>query len=168
MKLFFDDCMVMFYEVLFTRIGLQLPFSEFELVVLKRLKIYPFLASSRSWVYLRVFQLCVEHKSCKPPISLFFDLFRSRCTSPNNFRNQGLLCLHLVVSWFDPFTLDEGDFLRHFFNWWDPSPPRLTPFYTISVLILLDIVTFRTISIGPRFNSTRMSTFIAPNQTLFH
>lgn len=31
----FDDCVVPFYECLFTRIGLWLPFFKFEVVVLK-------------------------------------------------------------------------------------------------------------------------------------
>lgn len=36
-----DDCMVPFYECLFTRIKLQLPFYELEVSFLKRLKIAP-------------------------------------------------------------------------------------------------------------------------------
>lgn len=37
----FDNCMVSFYECLFTGVGFWLPFSEFEVVVLKCLKIAP-------------------------------------------------------------------------------------------------------------------------------
>lgn len=34
----FDDCMALFYECLFMRIGPRIPFFEFELSVLKHLK----------------------------------------------------------------------------------------------------------------------------------
>lgn len=37
----FDECRVPFYETLFTRIGLWLPFSNLNVVVLKHLKISP-------------------------------------------------------------------------------------------------------------------------------
>lgn len=37
----FDECLVPFYEFLFTQIGLQLSFSDFEVVVLKHLKVNP-------------------------------------------------------------------------------------------------------------------------------
>lgn len=34
----FDDCVISFYECMFTRIRLWLPFNDFEVVVLKYLK----------------------------------------------------------------------------------------------------------------------------------
>lgn len=37
----FDDCSVMLYECLFIKIGLRLSLSEFEMVVLKHLKVSP-------------------------------------------------------------------------------------------------------------------------------
>lgn len=36
---YFDDCMVPLYECLFTRIGIQLTFSDFKVVVLKHFKV---------------------------------------------------------------------------------------------------------------------------------
>lgn len=38
----FNECMVLFHECLFIIIGFRLHFSEFEVAVLKRLKIAPF------------------------------------------------------------------------------------------------------------------------------
>lgn len=37
----FEDCMIEFYECLFTRIGLWLPFSDFEVVILNYLQVAP-------------------------------------------------------------------------------------------------------------------------------
>lgn len=37
----FDECSVPFYGCLFTRIGLQLPLYEFEMTILKYLKVSP-------------------------------------------------------------------------------------------------------------------------------
>lgn len=70
-----NDCMVSFYECLFTRVGLRLPFFKFELAFLKHLKIYPSQIHSGSWVYKRVFKLYVEYNSWKPSIIFFFNFF---------------------------------------------------------------------------------------------
>lgn len=59
----FDDCAASLYESLFTRIGLWLPIFDFEVVILKNLKVSPSHPHPRSWAYIRVFQLCIEHKS---------------------------------------------------------------------------------------------------------
>lgn len=37
----FDECVIMFYECFFTRIGLRFPFSDFEVAILKYLKVSP-------------------------------------------------------------------------------------------------------------------------------
>lgn len=58
----FDDCMVPFYECWFTRVGLRVPFSEFDVIVLKNLKVASSNLHLRSWACIRVFQLCVNHK----------------------------------------------------------------------------------------------------------
>lgn len=90
-------------------------FSEFELVVLKHLYISPSQLHMGSWAYIRVFQLYTEHNSWKPSLNLFFYLLYLRRTSLDNFHNQGLISFHLVYPWFDPFTLDWGDFPGSFF-----------------------------------------------------
>lgn len=71
----FNNCMVPFYECLFTRIWLWVPFSGFELFILKPLKVSPSQLRLRSWVFMRVFQLCAKHKSWKPSLRLFLDFF---------------------------------------------------------------------------------------------
>lgn len=38
---YLDDCLVSLYEYLFIRIGLWFPFFDFEMVVLKQLKVSP-------------------------------------------------------------------------------------------------------------------------------
>lgn len=110
----FDDCMVIFHECLVTRIGLRLLFSEFEVVVLKHLKVAPSQLHLGSWGYIRVIQLCAKHKSWKPSLSLCFVIFYLRRTSMHNFRNQGLIYFHPGNHWFDTFTHDYGDFLGRF------------------------------------------------------
>lgn len=37
----FDDCVISLYECMFTRIRLRLPFSNFEVAVLKHLRVSP-------------------------------------------------------------------------------------------------------------------------------
>lgn len=37
----FDECVIQFYECFFTRIGLLFPFSDFEVAILKYLKVTP-------------------------------------------------------------------------------------------------------------------------------
>lgn len=87
-----------FDECLFIRIGLRSPFSNFELVALKHLKATPSQLLLGSWMYIRVFQLCVEHKSWKLSLSFFSYLFYLRRTSHDNFYNPRLIYFHLVNS----------------------------------------------------------------------
>lgn len=110
----FGDCVVRFYEYLFTRLGLWLPFPKFKKVVLKNFKFSSSELYPGSWEYVRILQLCVELKSCKTFIGLFLDFFQSRGTFLDNFRDQGILLIYLVVSWCGSFTLYREYISRHF------------------------------------------------------
>lgn len=77
----FDDCIIPLYEFLFTNIGLWLSFSDFEVSILKHLKVSLSLLHLRSGPFMRVSQLCVVHKSWKPSLKFFFNLFYLVCTS---------------------------------------------------------------------------------------
>lgn len=65
------------------------PFCDFEIVVLKKLKVVNSQLHSESWVSMRIFQLYAEHKSLKPFAKLFFVLFHLRCTSIDFFLQSG-------------------------------------------------------------------------------
>lgn len=56
----FNDCLIPFYECMFTRIGLWSPFYDFEVVVLKYLKISSSQFYLGSWAFMKVFQLFAE------------------------------------------------------------------------------------------------------------
>lgn len=68
--IFLNDWVVPLYECLLTRIELWLPFSDFKVILLKHLKVSPSQLHLRSWAYMRVFQLCVNHMSFFPWIFL--------------------------------------------------------------------------------------------------
>lgn len=108
----FDYCLVSVYECLFTWIRLQLSFSNFEVVVLKHLKIAPSQLHLGSWTYLKVFEFYVEHKSWKPSLRLFFKLLYMVYTSHNDTCDQRLISLHQHDPWFNHFTCGWVDFLR--------------------------------------------------------
>lgn len=71
----FNDSSIPLYECMFTRIGLCLPLFDFEVGVLKHLKV------SHSQLHLGALGLdegvptLWEHKSWKPSLEIFFDLF---------------------------------------------------------------------------------------------
>lgn len=83
----------------------------YDVVFLKHLKFVPSQLHPRSYAYMRIFQLCVNHKSWKSSLGLFLNMFHLKCSSPNNLRDQGLISLYPKNSWFDPFTQDSGDFM---------------------------------------------------------
>lgn len=66
------------------------------------------------WPYMRIFELCVEHKSWNPLLRLFFSIFYLVYTSRDDYRDQGLISFHPNDLWFDSFTRDLGDFMRAF------------------------------------------------------
>lgn len=132
----FDDCVILFYECLFRRLRIQLPFSDFKVVILKYLKVHPSQLQLGSWAYVRIFQLCVEHKSRKHSLRLFFDIFHPKRSSKDNFQNQRLICLYPVNLWFDPFATTLTSKAPHTCN-----PSR---FFATSLSILLASVGFYT------------------------
>lgn len=71
----FDEWSVSFYECLFTLVGLQLPLSEFEVAILKHLKVSPSQIHPGSQTFMKVFQFWAKHMSWKPSLGLFFNLF---------------------------------------------------------------------------------------------
>lgn len=81
---------------------------------LEAFKSWPFSASSGVLGVHGGIQLCVKHKSWKLSVGLFLDPFHLKNTSRENFDNQKLIRFHQVNPWFDHFTLDWGNFLRHF------------------------------------------------------
>lgn len=72
---YFEDYFVPLYECLFTRLGIRLPFSNFEVAMMNCLKVTPSQLHHRAWVFMKVFQLCVEHKYWEPSLELFFISF---------------------------------------------------------------------------------------------
>lgn len=90
----FNDYMIPLSESLFTKMGLQLPFSKFELGVYKNLEISISQIFSGSWVYVRVFELCTEFKSWWPSIGNILLLFSPEAYFLEKFHNQGLIQIH--------------------------------------------------------------------------
>lgn len=50
----FEECAIPLYECLFIRIRRHLPFSDFEVVILKHLEVVTFQLHLRYWSYIRV------------------------------------------------------------------------------------------------------------------
>lgn len=59
----FDNLAFILYKCMFMRIGVRIPFSDFEVVVLKCLNVTLSQLHPRYWAYMREFQLSTEHKS---------------------------------------------------------------------------------------------------------
>lgn len=100
----FDDYVGLLYECLFTRIGLQPPFSKFRVDVLNHLKVASSLLHLEAWTYTKVFQFCVEHKSLNYSLKLFLILFYMGCTSKDKHCDKVLISYNLEDPWFDHFT----------------------------------------------------------------
>lgn len=62
----FEGCSVPLYECLFTRLGVRLPFSDFEVAMMNRLRAAPLQPHHGAWAYMKVFQLFFERKYLKP------------------------------------------------------------------------------------------------------
>lgn len=71
----FDNYAIPLYECLFTKVGVLLPFSNFQVSVLKNLKVPPSQLHPTSWVYMRTYQLSVEYKSRRSYLGLFLTYF---------------------------------------------------------------------------------------------
>lgn len=72
------------------------------------LRVSPSQLRYGSWAYIKVFQLYAKHKSYKPSLELFFNLFYASQASRDDVQDQGLISLCLNVPWFDIFAHDWG------------------------------------------------------------
>lgn len=63
---------------------------------------------------MKAFLFCVEHKSWKPFLGIFFDLFYMVHTSQDGTRDHWYITFHPDDPWFNPFTKDGGNLLRRF------------------------------------------------------
>lgn len=70
-----DNCSLPVYECIFTKIGLWLPFSYFEVVILKHLKVPHSQLHTEAWAYMKMFQYYTELKSWDPSLGCSFTYF---------------------------------------------------------------------------------------------
>ncbi|CAL0319571.1 unnamed protein product [Lupinus luteus] len=69
----YDFCY--FYEAFFTELGLQLPFSDFQVSVLNEINVAPTQLHLDSWAFIRCFELLYASCSLAPSVSTFFFFF---------------------------------------------------------------------------------------------
>lgn len=90
----FEGCSVPLYECIFSMFEIRLSFSDFEMVVIDHLKIFPSQLHLEDWAFMKVFQLRAEYESWKPSLGIFFDLFSITRTLLDDAWDQGLISLH--------------------------------------------------------------------------
>lgn len=61
-----------------------------------------------------MFKLCVDHKSWKPFLGIFSDLFSEAHTSLDDARDQRFISLHPQVPWLNYFASYWGDLFGAF------------------------------------------------------
>lgn len=74
----FEGCSVPLYEFIFTRLRVRLPFSDFEVAVINRLRVAPLQLHPGAQAYMEVFQLYAERKSWEPKLDLFYMAYTSQ------------------------------------------------------------------------------------------
>ncbi|RDX75136.1 hypothetical protein CR513_45023, partial [Mucuna pruriens] len=63
------------YETLFSKLGIQLPFTDFEQAALQALNVAPTQLHPNSWAFLRAFELLCEDMGWEPSLNVFFWFF---------------------------------------------------------------------------------------------
>lgn len=97
------------------------PFSDFEVVVMHHLKFAPSQLHHGAWIFIKVFQICVDHNSWEPSLELSFISFAQLA--------------HLGITHWSSFTLKSrgltfspmtGVTSLNVPCWWNLLPLRLT------------------------------------------
>ncbi|RDX69906.1 hypothetical protein CR513_50916, partial [Mucuna pruriens] len=97
------------YETLFLKLGIMLPFTDFEWVALRALNVAPTQLHSISWAFVQAFELLCEDMGKEPPLS-FFSLHREDkvgWTSLSSWPRRKLM---------KPFRESYKQFKDHFFR----------------------------------------------------
>lgn len=84
----------------FSRHWLHLPFTIFEIEVLKHLAMTPSQVHPTCWAYIKVYQYWCENLNGEPYVILFFHLFRFCCNSMTHTRGRWLIYIGLTIHGF--------------------------------------------------------------------
>lgn len=71
----FRGCGFIKYDILNGKLDVSAPFSNFELGMLRHLRVSTSQLHHLSWAFVKVFQVCCEYKGRRPILRLFFTLF---------------------------------------------------------------------------------------------
>ncbi|RDX87300.1 Protein CLEC16A, partial [Mucuna pruriens] len=66
------------YETLFSKLGIQLPFTDFEQAALRALNVAPTQLHPNNWAFVRAFELLCEDMGREPSLSILFWFFSLR------------------------------------------------------------------------------------------
>jgi len=69
------ESFIFMYEYLFTKISVQLLFSDFEIEVLKHLQVSSSQLHCNGWGFVKVFEKVCRFYGCDPSLKVFFYLF---------------------------------------------------------------------------------------------
>ena len=88
-----------FYQVVFKRIGVRLPFSKFERELLTEINIAPALLHPNGWAFVKAFDILCGYFGCTPSVDIFLHFFevkkqgKSLWVSLSNIPGRVLLTL---------------------------------------------------------------------------
>lgn len=64
------------YEVVLDKIDVLVPFTVFEMTMLRYLKLVPRKLHLNAWAFLGAFHIAVEYMRVRPSVGLFFAIFK--------------------------------------------------------------------------------------------
>lgn len=73
-----EDRFTFVYETMFTKLGVKLPFSDFECGMLRALNIAPSQLHPNSWGFLRAFTILCHGIGSEPSVGLFLSFFQAK------------------------------------------------------------------------------------------
>lgn len=101
----------------FHQVRLSFPFSNFEVTMINRLRVSPLQLHPWAWAFMKVFQLCAEHKYWKLSLEPFYDLFYAALTfwDKTQIREWSSFSLKPIGSTFSTMT---GVTSLNLLCWW--------------------------------------------------
>ncbi|MED6212971.1 hypothetical protein PIB30_088678 [Stylosanthes scabra] len=71
-----DISCIFVYESIFTKIGVRVPFTEFQIEVLSEFKVAPSQIHPNSWGFIRAFEVVCQEFGCPTSLNVFLYLFK--------------------------------------------------------------------------------------------
>jgi len=95
-----EEPFFIFYQIVFQRVGLRLPFTSFERELLTEVNVAPAQLHPNSWAFIRAFGILFSYFGCYPSVDVFLHFFEAKSPGKNLWVSFSDIVGRIILSLF--------------------------------------------------------------------